>query len=99
MQKEVEMINGIGPTGSNRVDMVRTDTPRSTAASVAAPASKNAQAADVAANPVDSLVSQGAPIDMDKVARIKAAIAEGRYPVNPQLIAQKMIELDLPAKG
>jgi negative regulator of flagellin synthesis FlgM len=48
---------------------------------------------------VDSLVSQGAPIDMDKVARIKAAIAEGRYPVNPQVIAQKMIELDLPTKG
>jgi negative regulator of flagellin synthesis FlgM len=43
------------------------------------------------------LAGMGAPIDSDKVAAIRTAIAEGRYPVNPDRIAEAMLSLDLPA--
>jgi negative regulator of flagellin synthesis FlgM len=42
------------------------------------------------------MAAQGAPLDMDKIGRIKAAIASGNYPVDPEKIADSMIDLDLP---
>ena len=36
------------------------------------------------------------PVDLGKVERIRAAIAANAYPVDPQAIAAKMIDLDLP---
>jgi negative regulator of flagellin synthesis FlgM len=42
------------------------------------------------------MASQGAPVDSAKVAAVRAAIAEGRYPINPDKIAAAMIDLDLP---
>jgi negative regulator of flagellin synthesis FlgM len=43
------------------------------------------------------MASEGAPVDMDKIAAIKAAIASGNYPVDADAIAERMIALDLPA--
>ncbi len=40
--------------------------------------------------------AQGAPVDVARVARIKQAIASGNYPVDPDKIAEKMLDLDLP---
>jgi negative regulator of flagellin synthesis FlgM len=96
MRKGVRMINGIGSTGTGRADPVRADTVQR-----GAPAAKVALARDdtgVAAplNPAAELAASGPPVDADKVAAIRAAIAEGRYPIDPQAIARKMIELDLP---
>lgn len=45
------------------------------------------------------MAAEGAPIDMDRVAAIKAAIASGNYPVNPSAIAERMVALDLPVAG
>lgn len=97
MRKGVRMINGIGPTGAGRIEAPRPD-----AAQRGAPAAKVApvkgDAAESAAlNPAADLASSGPPIDAGKVAAIRAAIAEGRYPIDPQAIADKMIELDLPS--
>ncbi|MDX3909327.1 MAG: flagellar biosynthesis anti-sigma factor FlgM [Sphingobium sp.] len=55
-----------------------------------------AQKADVSASPAARMAAQGAPIDMDKIGAIKAAIASGNYPVDAEAIAQKMLDLDLP---
>ena len=33
------------------------------------------------------------PVDIDRVARIKRAIAEGRFPISPSTIADQMIAL------
>ena len=41
------------------------------------------------------MAAQGAPVDMDRVAAIKEAIASGNYPVDAQAIAERMIALDL----
>ena len=50
------------------------------------------------ATPAARLAAEGAPVDVDRVAAIKSAIAAGNYPVNPAVIAEKMIALDLPGK-
>ena len=44
------------------------------------------------------LVKAGAPVDAAKVAAVRAAIAEGRYPVDPRAIAEAMVALDLPER-
>jgi negative regulator of flagellin synthesis FlgM len=100
MRKGLNMINGIGSTGKGRVETSRTDPAlRGTAAAAASPlASEAAQKAEKPSNPAADLASLGAPVDAKKVAEIRAAIAEGRYPVNPDVIAEKMIALDLPLK-
>ena len=40
------------------------------------------------------LAAKGPPVEAAKVAAIKAAIAEGRYPIEPARIAQGMIAFD-----
>lgn len=51
--------------------------------------------ASSAATPSARMAAQGAPVDMDRVAAIKEAIASGNYPVNAEAIAERMIALDL----
>ena len=51
------------------------------------------------ASPAARMAAEGAPVDMDRVAAIKAAIASGNYPVDPAVIADKMLALDLPING
>ena len=46
---------------------------------------------------VADLVWAGPPVEGGKVEAIRAAIAEGRYRIDPQRIAERMIETDLPA--
>jgi negative regulator of flagellin synthesis FlgM len=56
-------------------------------------------ASEVAASPAARMAAQGAPIDTDRVARIKAAIAAGNYPVDAEKIADSMFDLDLPPRA
>jgi negative regulator of flagellin synthesis FlgM len=50
----------------------------------------------VVANPAARVAQEGPPIDLDRIARIKQAIKSGNYPVDPEKIAEKMVDLDLP---
>jgi negative regulator of flagellin synthesis FlgM len=45
---------------------------------------------------VAELAAAGPPVDAAKVAAIRAAIAEGRYPVDPDKLAASMLAIDLP---
>ncbi len=58
-----------------------------------------ASAFAASASPAARMAAEGAPVDMDRVAAIKAAIASGNYPVDPAVIADKMLALDLPING
>jgi negative regulator of flagellin synthesis FlgM len=49
-------------------------------------------------NPAARMAAQGAPVDAARIAEIKVAIANGDYPVDPEKIAEKMMDLDLPGK-
>ncbi len=88
------MINGIGKAGAGRLELVRGSAERS--ASVEKAGSSAAQREVSGARSVAAEMAAGAPIDSEKVAAIRAAIAEGRYPVDPDKIAASMIALDLP---
>jgi negative regulator of flagellin synthesis FlgM len=63
----------------------------------AATGSSVSAAASTSASPVARMAAEGAPVDLDRIAQIKAAIASGNYPVDPDAIAERMIALDLPA--
>jgi negative regulator of flagellin synthesis FlgM len=103
MRREVDMINGVGPAGTGRVETARAEASRrGGAAQNIVPI--RSEATDEAAqsspsNPAAALAALGAPIDAAKIARVRDAIASGNYPVNPQAIAEKMIALDLPARN
>jgi negative regulator of flagellin synthesis FlgM len=90
------MIDGVGKSGPGRIDLTR-----GAGEGAAVPAAANAPARG-RNGPVESavfeLVSAGPPVDGAKVAAIRAAIAEGRYPVDPDKIAARMIALDLPSR-
>ena len=88
------MIDRIGKSGLGRLELVR-GSERSASAAKAGDASAPRGVAG-ASSLVSEIASAGAPVDAGKVAAIRAAIAEGRYPVDPQRIADRMIALDLP---
>jgi negative regulator of flagellin synthesis FlgM len=92
------MINGIGKTGAGRLELVRGSAERTAPASRAGSAAAS-PATSGAASFAGEMAAAGAPVDASKVAAIRAAIAEGRYPVDPEKIARSMIELDLMKDG
>lgn len=90
------MIDGVGKAGSGRLELVRSQTARGSSVEKAGDASSAASVAGPS-SAVAEMASAGAPVDSGKVAAIRAAIAEGRYPVDPQKIAESMLALDLPS--
>jgi negative regulator of flagellin synthesis FlgM len=96
MRKVQTMISAIGSTGTARTVQLQGDAV-ARAEPVAKAASAGAEAAHAAqATPAAEMAAQGAPVDMDKVAAIRARIADGSYHIDARAIADKMIALDLP---
>lgn len=89
------MIDGIGKTGPGRLELVRGNVERLDPAAKAGDAVSQRGLAGTA-SPAGDMAASGPPVDAGKVAAIRAAIAEGRYPVDPDKIAQAMLDLDLP---
>lgn len=90
------MIDGVGKSGTNRIDVARGAEQGGRVAAVGDKPMRGPSASVESA--VFELVSGGAPVDSARVAAVRAAIAEGRYAVNPQVIAEKMVALDLPER-
>ena len=90
------MVTAIGASGLIRtVDTLRSDVLNKGAAAKAAASTDGTSSAPRTL--ASQLVTEGAPIDTSKVASLRQAIAEGRYAIDPQAIAQRMIAADLPA--
>jgi negative regulator of flagellin synthesis FlgM len=89
------MIDGIGKSGSGRIDAQRSPIGQSAAASAVAGLGQTAGRSAAAGGVVAELVGQGAPVDTSKVAAIRQAIADGRYQIDPDRIADRMIAADL----
>lgn len=90
------MIKSVGQPVSAAVEAAKL---RETAqARPAAPAAQAAASvvAETVATPAARMAAQGAPIDSARIERVKQAIASGNYPVDPDKIAEKMLDLDLP---
>jgi negative regulator of flagellin synthesis FlgM len=88
------MIDGIGKGGAGRIDLTRAQAGQGAGAAAAGQAT-GARAEGSAGGVVADLVAMGPPVDSDKVSAIRQAIAEGRYSVDPEAIAERMIASDL----
>ena len=91
------MITGIGATGHRPLDQLRSDKTAPRVAALPVAASDEGETAPVST--ASGLAAAGAPVDLDKVARIRAGIADGSYKAEPKAIAARMIALDIPAKA
>ena len=90
------MIDGIGKSGAGRIEPQRANAGQGIVAAPSSVSSTGGRSESVGGVVAD-LVSLGAPVDSDKVANIRQAIAEGRYAVDPEAIAERMLASDLPA--
>ena len=90
------MIDGVGKGGTGRIDLSRQE--KGTA--VRPLKSDGSRAPEGAVkSAVLELVAGGPPVDSARVEAVRAAIRGGRYPVDPDRIAQRMVDLDLPRRG
>ena len=90
------MIDGVGKGGAGRIDIARQDK----SGAVSTPRSHGPRAPEGAVkSAVLELVSGGAPVDKSKVDAVRAAIQDGRYPIDPDRIAKRMLDFDLPRHG
>ncbi|MCP1471566.1 negative regulator of flagellin synthesis FlgM [Sphingobium sp. OAS761] len=89
------MIKSVGQTMSNVIGATSLRESGKSRASSATGSSVTASASNVS-SPASRMAAEGAPIDMDRIAAIKSAIASGNYPVDAQAIAERMVALDLP---
>lgn len=90
------MIKSVGPGASAAIEAAKLRESVKSAAPAKARTDAEQSAAQVVASPATRMAAQGAPIDNSRIERVKAAIASGNYPVDPEGIAQKMLDLDLP---
>jgi negative regulator of flagellin synthesis FlgM len=90
------MIDGVGKSGPGPIDLGRAE--KGNAASPVAGAGARSGEGRIESAVLD-LVAGGPPVDTGRVATIRSAIAEGRYPVDADRIAERMIALDLPRRG
>lgn len=96
----VDRVNASPTTGVDRVNAARASAPAAPVARAAEPAPVAAPepAAAASGSTLQALASELAakpPVDQDRVARIKAAIASGTYPISPENIADSLIALKL----
>jgi flagellar biosynthesis anti-sigma factor FlgM len=90
------MIDGVGKGGAGRIDLARQEK----GATVSPIRADGPRAADGAVkSAVLELVAGGAPVDKARVDSIRAAIRDGRYPVDADRIAKRMLDFDLPRRG
>lgn len=90
------MIDGVGKGGTGRIDLSRQEK----GATVSPLRSDGSRAPEGGVkSAVLELVSGGPPVDASRVEAVRAAIRDGRYPVNPGRIAQRMLDLDLPRRS
>ncbi len=89
------MINGIGKSGTGRIELPKAAAGQSATSAVAPSGAASGERSGGIGSVVSELVGMGAPVDGGKVAAIRQAIAEGRYTVDPDAIAERMIAADL----
>ena len=89
------MITAVGSTGITRAIELRGDSVGKTEATAKIDPAGPKVAGSVT-TPASELTAQGAPIDNEKVAAIRAGIAAGTYKIDARAIAERMIAMDLP---
>jgi negative regulator of flagellin synthesis FlgM len=87
------MVDPVGSSGVGRLDRSRTLPPEKVGNG-----DRKVTPGDGHGTPAARFARLGPPIDVTRVAEIKAALAEGSYTVDADRLAAAMLALDLPAK-
>ncbi len=90
------MIKSVGPALSAAIEAAKLREGAQTRATAKVTAETETETAQSISTPAARMAAQGAPIDTARIARVKQAIASGNYPVDPEKIAERMLDLDLP---
>ena len=90
------MIDGVGKGGAGRIDLGRQE--KGSAVGATQGEGPRAPQGGVRSEVLE-LVSRRAPIDASRVEALRTAIQNGLYPVEPSLIARRMLDVDLPRRG
>jgi negative regulator of flagellin synthesis FlgM len=93
------MITSIGQTISSAIEASKLRESGKARTTAAVSGATTGETSSVSASPVARMAAEGAPVDMDRVAAIKSAIASGNYPVDANRIAERMLALDLPSSN
>ena len=94
----VESIGAGSVNGDRGVARVAAATPATPAAAVTQPAAQPSSSQGPAAAEAGALarsLAASAPVDTDRVAKIKRAIATGSFPILPATIADRLMALRL----
>lgn len=86
------MINGIGSSTSSLLGTALSGAQRTDAASRTTTAKTGGTTASTI---IAQMAADGAPVDIDRVGALRAAIKAGTYKVDPEAIASKMVDLDI----
>lgn len=90
------MIKSVGQGANPAIEAAKLRETAQTRTPVKVSSDVSTTVATSVSTPASRMAAQGAPIDMARISRIKQAIASGNYPVDPDKIAEKMLDLDLP---
>jgi negative regulator of flagellin synthesis FlgM len=93
------MINSVGQTLGSALEATRLREGNKARATASTSSASPGETSASSASPVSRMAAEGAPVDLDRIAAIKSAIASGNYPVDADRIADRMIALDLPTAG
>ena len=94
------MINSIGPTGTGQVGATAAQNgPQGVQKAAPVEQKVKADVAEAVPNPAAELAASGPPVNADKVAQVRAAIANGSYNIDIQAIANRMIADAFPSNG
>lgn len=89
------MVDPVSIRGVTGGDYSIVPTARVSAATAPAPVARQPEAAEheVRASGIASALAASAPVDLDRVARIKKAISTGNFPILPATIADRLLAL------
>ncbi|CAN5446213.1 hypothetical protein BH10PSE12_BH10PSE12_23920 [soil metagenome] len=93
------MINSVGQTLSSALEAAKLREGNKARATASPSAPSLGETVASSASPASRMAAEGAPVDLDRIAAIKSAIASGNYPVDADRIADRMLSLDLPTGG
>jgi negative regulator of flagellin synthesis FlgM len=89
------MIDSIGKSGTGRIELARGPAGQGASPVNAAGASGGSSRSGGLSGAVADLVAMGPPVESERVAVLRQAIAQGSYRADPQAIADRMIAADL----
>ena len=89
------MVDPIGSNSVSRVDTRPAPVAPVSAVSAVRPATSPISGAATGATTIAKAMAAAPPVDVERIARIKKAVADGTFPIMPAKIADRLLALKL----